>query len=401
MSCPVLTFFNSKGGVGKTSLIYHLAWMFALQGKRVVCADIDPQANLTAAFLDEDTIAAIWESAEDGSTICKCVKSLMRVDDLISPVLHSLHSNLFLLPGDVALATFEDTLSEAWPKSLGGSNLYRPLRLLSAFWTIMQQAARDVDADVTLVDIGPNLGAINRAALIATDFVLIPLGTDLYSLQCLKNIGPTLQIWRQQWEKRRTHWEEEHTTSDPCVDYLPLPLGKMQPLGYLCQQYSLILERPIRVYDKWVQRIPSVYREKVLGLHNFSHILKEEDPYCLATIKHYRSLVPMAQEARKPVFALTPADGAIGSHAGAVRSAREDFRMLADTIWNSIADSQTRCTLATPGSPVGKGQGDGGIPQPGESRERDSTAIKANAGDALAGLQAVPGVTETHGLAHF
>jgi cellulose biosynthesis protein BcsQ len=56
MTAPVLTFFNNKGGVGKTSLIYHLAWMFSSLGKRVVAVDLDPQANLTAAFLDEETI---------------------------------------------------------------------------------------------------------------------------------------------------------------------------------------------------------------------------------------------------------------------------------------------------------------------------------------------------------
>lgn len=59
---------------------------------------------------------------------------------------------------------------------------------------------------------------------------------------------------------------------------------------------------------------------------------QEEDPCCLATISHYRSLVPMAQECRKPIFDLTVADGAIGSHAQAVRNARKDFRQLAEKI---------------------------------------------------------------------
>ena len=47
-----LAFFNNKGGVGKTSLVYHLAWMFADHGIPVLAADLDPQANLTAMFLD-------------------------------------------------------------------------------------------------------------------------------------------------------------------------------------------------------------------------------------------------------------------------------------------------------------------------------------------------------------
>ena len=60
MSVPLIAFFNNKGGVGKTSLVYHLAWMYADLGFRVVAADLDPQANLTAAFLDEDRLAELW-----------------------------------------------------------------------------------------------------------------------------------------------------------------------------------------------------------------------------------------------------------------------------------------------------------------------------------------------------
>ncbi|MGH8652816.1 MAG: hypothetical protein ACREYE_11905 [Gammaproteobacteria bacterium] len=62
----------------------------------------------------------------------------------------------------------------------------------------------------------------------------------------------------------------------------------------------------------------------------------ESDPHCLARLKHYRSLVPMAQEVRKPIFHLTTADGAIGSHSHAVTEARKDFMELAKTILGQI-----------------------------------------------------------------
>jgi cellulose biosynthesis protein BcsQ len=45
MSPPVIAFFNNKGGVGKTSLVYHLAWMYRDLGLNVLAADLDPQAN--------------------------------------------------------------------------------------------------------------------------------------------------------------------------------------------------------------------------------------------------------------------------------------------------------------------------------------------------------------------
>ena len=53
--------------------------------------------------------------------------------------------------------------------------------------------------------------------------------------------------------------------------------------------------------------------------------------HCLATLRNYRSLMPMAQ-ARKPIFDLTPADGAIGSHAQLVRVCEQDFRNLAEKV---------------------------------------------------------------------
>ncbi|MFW5760423.1 MAG: ParA family protein [Cyclobacteriaceae bacterium] len=46
----VLTFFNNKGGVGKTTMVYHIAWMLSELGKRVIAVDLDPQSNLSAMF---------------------------------------------------------------------------------------------------------------------------------------------------------------------------------------------------------------------------------------------------------------------------------------------------------------------------------------------------------------
>lgn len=327
MTTPILTFFNNKGGVGKTSLIYHLAWMFASLHKRVVVADLDPQANLTAAFLDDDTIEKIWTDFQPGSTVCQCVKPLTGMGDIKPPVLQNIAMDLYLLPGDITLSGYEDTLSEQWPNSMGNHNLYRPMRILSSFWTVMQMAADKTTADIILVDIGSNFGAINRSVLLATDYVAIPLGADLFSLQGLSNLGPMLKAWRNLWKKRLDNWKnaEEHAQHPE----FRLPPGNMLPIGYLCQQYGVRLDRPVKAYDKWVQQIPAAYRENVLKESPISGMKQEEDPYCLATIKHYRSLIPMAQEHRKPIFNLTSADGAIGAHANAVQDAKKDFKTLA------------------------------------------------------------------------
>lgn len=326
MSVPVLTFFNNKGGVGKTSLVFHLAWMFSEMGKRVVAIDLDPQANLTSAFLSEEVLEELWDSpdVQRGRTIYGCVQPLTKVGDIRAPETRSITGRLHLVPGDLALAGFEDQLSGAWTEAMGSTqnNLFRPFRLLTAFWQVAQMAAASHEADLILADVGPNLGAINRSALIGSDHVVIPLAADLFSLQGLRNLGPTLTGWRRDWQKRLANWE---------MPDFELPQGIMRPEGYILMQHMERLSRPVKAYKKWVDRIPVTYRESVLG-STLSGLSKENDGNCLARLKHYRSLVPMAQEVRKPIFQLNSADGAIGSHAQAVRDAWSDFKALAVAI---------------------------------------------------------------------
>ena len=322
MSVPVLTFFNNKGGVGKTSLVYHLAWMFSEFGHTVVAVDLDAQANLTAAYLDEDELETLWEDERKPTTIYRAIEPLARVGDIVEPQVQEVKQGLHLIPGDVALASFEDTLSESWPASMGDANLYRPFRILTAFWQVAQMAAKKVGADIILVDVGPNLGAINRSALIASDYVAIPLGADLFSLQGLKNLGPTLRSWRELWKKRLDNWNPPD---------FALPQGRMKPLGYVVQQHSVRLSLPVKPHDKWVNRMPAVYHETVLQ-DTTTAAMPSRDGECLATLRHYRSLIPMGREARKPIFHLTSADGAIGSHAQAVQEAYKDFKNLAETL---------------------------------------------------------------------
>lgn len=322
MSVPVLTFFNNKGGVGKTSLIFHLAWMFSTMGKRVAAIDLDPQANLTSAFLPESDLEVLWDPddlSERNTTIFQCVRPLTKVGDLLAPQTRRISAGLHLVPGDLGLAGFEDFLSQEWPNAFGSGNLYRPFRVLSAFWQVAQMAAQQHSADIILADVGPNLGAINRSALIASDHVVIPLAADLFSLQGLRNLGPTLAAWRSDWNKRKDNWASPE---------FALPTGAMQPEGYILMQHSERLSRPAKAYKKWSDRIPATYVEYLLK--DRSRPPGEEN--CLARLKHYRSLVPMAQEVRKPIFQLTAADGAIGSHTYAVADARKDFHELAVAI---------------------------------------------------------------------
>jgi hypothetical protein len=198
---------------------------------------------------------------------------------------------------------------------------------MTAFYRAILKAAEPTGAELVLIDIGPNLGAINRAALIASHHVVIPLASDLYSLQGLRNLGPQLRLWREAWGELRG--------KSPDPD-LPLPSGEMRPAGYVVMQHATRADRPVKAYLRWMDRIPNEYRQSVVGEPSEVNVRVENDPYCLAALKHYRSLMPLAMEARKPMFQLKPADGAIGAHAQAVRDCYTDFHRLACQILSVV-----------------------------------------------------------------
>ena len=320
MATPVLTFFNNKGGVGQTSLVYHLAWMYADLGQTVVAADLDPQANLSGMFLDEDRLETLWADKGPRRTVYGALQPLLEgTGDIVSPHLEQPGDRLSLIVGDLKLSSAEEELSGQWPACLDRQP--RAFRVISALWRILQKAADSSHATLILADVGPNLGALNRAALVATDYVAVPLAGDLYSLQGLRNLGPTLRNWRSEWTDRRDR--------NP-IEGFPIPKGKMQPIGYVVQQHSVRLGRPVKAFDRWINRIPREYAENLLGEKKGPYPPSpDQDHNSLATVKHYRSLVPMAQEARKPIFDLTAADGALGGHASAARDAYKDFKSLA------------------------------------------------------------------------
>lgn len=322
MSIPVIAFFNNKGGVGKTSLVYHVASLYADRGVRVLAADLDPQANLTSAFLDEDRLVSLFESNQS-ETVFDALRPLIKgTGDIAAPRLEAINAMLALVVGDMELSTFEDQLSEVWPKCLDRDE--RAFRVTTAFWRILQRAAQSHQANAILVDLGPNLGAINRAALIAADYVVIPLGPDLFSLQGLRNLGPAIRDWRHAWQDRLGRKPGELSDA--------LPTGDIRPVGYVVLRHSIRLDRPVNAFERWMAKIPGVYRKSVLDEAGPAPGSLDDDVNCIAKLKDYRSLMPLAQEARKPMFFLKPADGALGAHANAVRLAYDDFLGVARKI---------------------------------------------------------------------
>jgi chromosome partitioning protein len=302
MSIPTIAFFNAQAGVGTTSLVYHLAWMYQGLGLRVLAIDLDPQATLTAMLLEDERLLNSWEtcdSLEDGQaerldTVARCLKSLVTEKaELVDPLLENIAEGFELLSGDLSLAAFEYDVSLPLRDANGG--LAVPLKSLIA------RATETSQADVVLLDLGANCGAINRSAFMVADYYITPLNLGLASLQGVKCVELAVAEWRRQWQR---------TTA-------PFP-SDIKSLGYVVQQDTA--EHSVSDYSRWQVQVAQINRDSMLS-----------NP-CLAIFKGHRSLMPMAMAARKPMFQLKPADGTIGAYSKAVRKALEDFRQLAQKI---------------------------------------------------------------------
>jgi len=321
-----IIFFNNKGGVGKTTLVYHFTWMLAELGHRCLAVDLDPQANLTSMFLQDEELERIYSQDTNRETLLTGIKPLDRGIGDIAPVkIHEVDTNIGLLAGDLELSLFEDKLSSNWSKCIDGDEA--AFRIVTSFHRIIREEAKRYGAEYCIIDVGPNFGALNRATLITADYVVVPMAADLFSLQGLKNLGDRLSSWKAEWSDRFSRNKAKD---------ISLPNGLIKPLGYVVMQHGIKESRPVKSYLKWANRIPEVFEEYVLKTALSPDKTVENDDNCLALLKHYHSLIPMAMEARKPIFLLKPAEGAIGAHYQAVLRAYQDFKSLTESILAKI-----------------------------------------------------------------
>jgi chromosome partitioning protein len=331
-----LALFNNKGGVGKTTMTFNLAHMFARLGREVAILDCDPQCNLSAlALAEEDLTEAFEDDVTAGRTVATCLERVrIGNGDLYDPTLLELGERLSLLPGDLSLSRFEGKLAKDWSGIFSTGEAESAIHVTTALERLATSIANTFGIDLILFDVGPSLGALNRAVLLACDAVVIPLAPDLFSLRGLENVGEALSDWRTDWAQARIRiLQAQARTGARRRDgtYAP-PEHAMQPIGYVIQQHLARDEVPLKAYGHWADRIPDYYARFVLRQESQPLTARREDPHCLSHLRHFASLVPLAQAARKPIFDLKHADGVLGTQFQLVERARVEFTALAEKI---------------------------------------------------------------------
>ena len=182
-------FFTNKGGVGKTTLLCNLAGYLAKEKNlKIAVIDADPQANATQYMFPDQFLEDVYD-LETADTIFDYVRPVTQGKGFQSTI-HIERSESFgvdVVLGDPRLALVEDFLAADW----GASGV----RSLRSTYVFRQMLAHLQTYDFVFFDMGPSLGSINRAALIASDFFLIPISIDIFSVRAVTNISEWLSKW--------------------------------------------------------------------------------------------------------------------------------------------------------------------------------------------------------------
>jgi len=305
----IISLFNHKGGVGKTTFTYNLAWKLAQNGKKVLLIDADPQQNLSSfvhGFSNEQDYTLFTQNIkplQDSLSVYEYfAPKLFQSVESVSKTLYikdNGKSNLSLLRGDIALSEFDVEFAYAIQ-----SNSKTASHLPVAFEAAVKGISADYD--YTLIDMSPNLGMLNMFTLMSSDYFIVPLNPSFFCLQALENLQSVLKDWDSKINRYR-------------IDQFNKVGIRAEPkfLGIVSQNF-----RPLRTnenstvsaFNEWFKKIDQSALElfevlskfkMTISKEEFSKVFEGKMPFVMQTIPDMNKVKVISEEYGKPIFALT------------------------------------------------------------------------------------------------
>jgi chromosome partitioning protein len=172
----IISIFNQKGGVGKTTTSINLCAFLALNGYKVLSIDIDPQGNTTSGL------------GFDKRSIETSVYDVLTSDATVDSAIHKceLVENFFLVPSTIELAGAEVELISMTKRE-----------------TILKEKLEKMEQkfDFVFIDCPPSLGLLTINALTASNSVFIPIQCEFYALEGVGQLLNTINLVKKSLNK--------------------------------------------------------------------------------------------------------------------------------------------------------------------------------------------------------
>lgn len=316
--------FNNKGGVGKTTLTYHVAFALAELGRRTLIIDLDPQSNITLYGLSEDQLADIW-TAEDAfiedfqNTVEKTAPAeLVRIagghrsvhfllkatedgtgeiGTLATP--YELHSNLGLIPGRLTVHMFEERIASRWSDAYRGEPL--ALRTLTRIRKLCSDYASARGYEFVIIDTSPSLGILNKLIISTVDGFMIPCMPDLFSLYGIRNIGRALSLWKRDFTTLFSLLSDAKRSEFPSkfVQFLGYTIYKAKKYSSTGNPWDLAI-----AHYGFAQKIPQTIQD-FIPAESYQHLpgtLLPKPVGETAVMHDHMTMAAMAQKYKRPIW---------------------------------------------------------------------------------------------------
>jgi chromosome partitioning protein len=327
-----IAFFNHKGGVSKTTTVFHLGWMLANLGKKVLLIDADSQCNLTKIVLKEGYESFYEKHPQQNikSALSVAFEAKTTVIESLECISIQERDNLFLMPGSFDISEYEVQLGVSFQMS----NSFTTMKNLpGALNYLIKKTAERYDAEYVLIDMNPSLSAINQALLLSSDYFIVPTSPDYFSKMALESLSKILPQW-ERWAK-----VSREMFSDSSY---PLALNTPKFLGYTINNYTLRKGEPAKAFDTIIREIDQVVVNKFIPQLKRSDMLLDDDIYMDNTYKrlqisNFQTLGAKYQSEGIPVYELSDIQL---KHTGTVlenqQNQRDAFRKSYEKFANDV-----------------------------------------------------------------
>lgn len=346
----IISVFNNKGGVGKSTLTFHLAHALVEKGHKTLMIDLDPQSNLTLNAIAAEQLEEIWEKEDpfiedshnflsekhiDFQTFLeepRSIHSLLKpIEDGIfekisigKPI--ELRENLGLIPGRLSISSYEDKVAKSWSDAFLGDP--SALRLITAIRNLCLDAQEKYEYEYVIIDTSPSIGILNKIIISTSTGFFVPCAPDMFSSFGLRNIGRSLDRWNQQFTMLY------NLLSDKKREDFPKQFVKF--LGYTIfnakkydggNEYNLAT-----AHYNYVAKLPEIIHKCIpKSCYDFlddSVIMK---PIGMMAVMHSHNTMPaMSQKYKEPIWKIPSLDTLDAADKPTISGNRQTYEEIKD-----------------------------------------------------------------------